>query len=220
MRIFMCEQRSIEWLEIRKGIPTASQFDRILSPVKQTPSTSQSGYIDELLAKRFEQSYEIYQEEGFISKAMQDGIDGEPAARAWYSFDRDVDVREVGFCLSSCGRFGCSPDGLVEPRGLIEIKKPLLKTHIKWLREGVLPNDYKCQVHGELLATELDWVDFISYSPCEDLPNLVVRVVPDKFTKLMDDELQRFLERYQYAMEKLGLQVKRPIDTVSPVAEV
>jgi len=77
--------------------------------------------------------------EAYTSRAMQDGIDMEPEARACYSFLAGGEVKQVGFCLSDDGRFGCSPDGLVGDDGGLELKCPLPKTHIKYLVEGELP---------------------------------------------------------------------------------
>lgn len=201
MKIFEFQQKSVAWHEARRGIPTSSQFHRILSAVAMKPSTSQMPYIDELLAETYNGHY--YLNDSFVSKDMQNGIDCEPAARLWYAFDRSVDVREVGFCLSDCGRYGCSPDGLVGDEGMIEIKCPKLETHIRYLREGGLPNDYKCQVHGSLIVTGLKWCDFISYSPSDELDNLVVRVTPDDFTSALKEELEKFLAKYENAKLKI-----------------
>ena len=212
VKVFYCEQRSDEWLRIKRGIPSASQFDRILSAVECKPSKSQNGYIDELIAEQVSQDYSEEPEQAYSSAAMRAGVEYEPMARSWYAFDQGVDVEEVGFVLSSCGRFGVSPDGLIGDKGILEIKRPLLKTHVKWLREGGLPNDHKVQCHAAMLASERDWCDFLSYSPSDELDNLVVRVVRDDFTQKLSEELERFLAKYRMAMEKLGLKCKRPID--------
>ena len=215
MRIYECEQRSSEWYMIRRGVPTASQFDRIIQPVKGGASTSQEPYLDELLCELIDQAYSSEPEDAYISPAMANGTAMEPAARSWYSFDRNVDIREVGFCLSSCGRFGCSPDGLIGEKGALEIKVPNMKTHIRYLREGVLPNAYKPQVHGTLLVTGREWVDFVSYSVSDELPSLVVRVYPNEFTQALKVELNKFLDKLDQAMSKLGRKIKRPVDELA-----
>lgn len=140
----------------------------------------------------------------------------EEAARARYVVDKDMDVEQVGFCLSDDGRIGCSPDGLMlSKKGMLEIKVPDLKTHVRYLREGVLPNKYKPQVHGSLLVTGCEWCDFMSYSQSEDLDHLYVRVYPDEFTELLRAELDRFLAKYESAMTRLGRKIRRPIDAIS-----
>lgn len=195
-------QKSPQWWSVRKSIPTSSQFHRIMSAVAMKPSTSQMPYIDELLSEKYSDQYQL--NDSYVSKDMQNGIDCEPAARAWYAFENDVEVREVGFCLSDCGRYGCSPDGLIGDEGMIEIKCPKLETHIRYLREGGLPNDYKCQVHGSLIVTGLKWCDFISYSPSDELDHLVVRVTPNEFTDALREELEKFLGKYETAKQKIS----------------
>lgn len=221
MKIFdKFEQYSDDWWRIRRGVPTASQFDRIISPVKMSPSTSQEPYIDELLCEMIDQAYSSEPDNAYVSPAMANGTAMEPAARSWYAFDRDADVREVGFCLDESGRFGCSPDGMIGEDGCLEIKVPSMKTHIRYLREGVLPNAYKPQVHGTLLVTGRPWVDFVSYSVSDELPSLIVRVVPDGFTVALKAELNRFLDKLDQAMSKLGRKIKRPVDELVGIKSI
>lgn len=217
MRVYKFAQRSEEWFRIRRGIPTSSQFERVIQPVKGGASTSQDGYIDELLCEQISQEYSSEPEDSYVSKSMANGTECEPIARAWYSFDRDAEVTEVGFCLSDCGRIGCSPDGLIGDDGLLEIKCPDLKQHVRYKRDGVLPNKYKPQVHGSLLVTGRKWSDFVSYSPCaEEIDHLVVRVTPNEFTKQLAEELERFLSKYHAALKSLGRTFKRPVDIFEP----
>ena len=199
MKIVECIQCSPEWWLARRGVPTASDFDKILTPKTQKASASQEPFINQLIAERFATVWP--DESGFVSSAMANGIENEPIARAWYEFEHDCDVTEVGFCLSDCGRFGCSPDGLVGDEGGIELKCPSLETHVKYLREGVLPAEYRCQVHGEILVTGRAWFDFVSYA--EGLPPFCIRVVPDEFTKQLGDELSRFCDRYATELAKI-----------------
>ena len=135
------------------------------------------------------------------SETMANGMGREPMARAWYAFEMDVEVTEVGLCLSDCERYGCSPDGLVGDEGGIELKCPNLETHAKYLLDGVLPAEYKCQVHGELLVTGRKWFDFVSFS--EGMPPFRIRVEPDKFTLALKDELEKFCDKYEQAKSKI-----------------
>lgn len=199
-------QRSPEWWVAKRGRPSASQFHRIITPKTFKPSASQDEYIDELVAETIDQQFSQESENQYISSAMQNGIDNEPMARAWYAFDRDVDVREVGYCESNCGRYVCSPDGLIYRDGLlvkgIEVKCPELKTHLRYLREGVLPSEYKCQVHGYMAVTGTPW-DFVSYSPVASVESLVVTVVPDDFTSALKTEVEKFCTRLEHEKSKI-----------------
>lgn len=199
MKIVACEQRSADWWECRRGIPTASAFDEILTPKTMKASASQEKFICRLIAEKYANVWPT--EGGFVSDAMQYGIDTETRARLSYEFLTDSEVSQVGFCLSDCGRFGCSPDGLIGDEGGLELKCPNLETHAKYLLDGGLPAEYKCQVHGSLIVSGLDWWDFMSHS--DDLPPLIVRVEPDDFTKMLKDELQKFLEKLDAAVTKI-----------------
>ena len=207
MRIIECEQGSVDWWLARKGIPTASQFDRILTPKTGKYSASAEEYICELIADGM-MGGPPQGIEGYTSKAMQDGIDTEPEARRWYAFERDAHVQQVGFCLTDDGRFGCSPDGLVGDDGGLELKCPMLKTHIKYLSAGTLPAEYKCQVHGSLIVTERAWWDFVSYAP--NLPPLLVRVEPDTFTEQLRAAMETFWTQLEHA--KALIETKRSAD--------
>ena len=186
MKTFMFPQYSPEWVAVRSGIPTASQFGRIMTPAQRKYSSQAREYALELLDQR----HRGYSRDAHCSPEMQHGLDTEPEARAWYAFDTGRDVQQVGFCLSDCGRFGCSPDGLVGDDGGLEIKCPQPVTHLKYLDEGVVPTQYLPQIHGSLLVTGRAWWDFLSY--CPGYPPLVLRVTPSDFTERLAELLEVF----------------------------
>lgn len=199
MKTHHCIQGSAEWWELHRGIPTASSFDRIITPKKAQISAQADDLIAELIAHRFMDSIAP---EGYTSDAMLKGIQLEPEARRWYEFEHGVEVQQVGICISDCGRYGASPDALVGEDGGLELKCPLPKTHVKYLLAGTLPDEYRAQVHGELLVTGRAWFDFVSY--CPPMPPLTVRVVPGEFTMQLAKALDQFWERYQEALAKIG----------------
>lgn len=212
MKMFNCEQKSSEWWKLRKGIPTASCFDQIIQPKKQLPSASMDELIYTLVAERMSNAEPGPMDE-YISPAMREGIRNEPHARRWYEAFTDLEVRKVGFCLTDCGRFGCSPDGLLYSdadslAGCVEIKCPQMKAQTKYLLQGELPADYKCQVHGELLVTGLPFVDFVSY--CPGLETFHIRVVPDSFTAKLAECLDIFWAKYVAALRKVGFKGELP----------
>lgn len=199
MQTIQCEQRSKEWWDARRGVPSASQFGDIMTPKTMKASASQEGYICRLIAEKYANVWP--QENIYVSPAMQAGIDGEDFARAWYAFDQDVDVQQVGFVLSDCGRYGCSPDGLIGDDGGLEIKIPDTETHAGYLLRNELPSKYACQVHGCLIVTGRKWWDFMSYS--SELPVFRIRVEPDSFTDALRVELDLFCKRYEKALAEI-----------------
>lgn len=203
--VHMCLQYSDEWWNLRRGIPTASSFDRILTAKTMKPSSQQADYIAELIADLAnpDPAFTAHQPQ---TRDMANGTNMEPEARRWYSMATDQDVQQVGFVVSACGRFGCSPDGLIGETGGLELKCPTLKTQVRYLQSGELPAEYRAQVHGCLIVTGREWWDFASYAP--GLKPLLVRVVPDEFTEALRRELERFHERYQRIREEIGLPIK------------
>jgi hypothetical protein len=205
MKTYTCPQLSDEWWELRRGRPTASAFDRILTPKTGKIAAAADDLIYELIAEQFHRepmaSIARYQND-----AMKNGVAIEPEARKWYEFERDCAVEQVGFITDDEGRFGCSPDGLIGTDGGLEIKSPSPKVHARYFAEGVLPADYRCQVHGDLIISERKWWDFVSYCPAVSLPPLVVRVVPDEFTETLRAGLEQFWTRYQETLDKIRRQ--------------
>lgn len=203
MRIINCVQCSPEWWIARRGVPTASNFGRIITPAKRGYSSQARKYACELIAELSEPNPPWLTNTGrpIRNTAMQNGVGTEPEARRFYAMDQNVDVREVGFCLTDDLRYGCSPDGLVGEDGGLEIKCPLLATHAEYLDAGEVPPEYLPQVHGSLVVTGRKWWDFLSYAP--GLPPLLVRTYPNDFTAALRNCLDRFWGEYQALRRKL-----------------
>ena len=119
--------------------------------------------------------------------------------------ENEVEVVQVGLCISDCGRWGASPDGLVGDDGLVELKNPLGKTQVERLLtlEPKLPTAYIQQVQGQLFVTERSWCDFVSYVP--GLPLFVLRVYRDSiFCDKLEAALIEFCEELDAVCAKLG----------------
>ena len=160
--ILNCEQGSEAWHQARLGIPTASQFDRIVT-ASGTARKQATGYLAGLLAEYITGQAE----DGYQSADMQRGIELEPAARAYYELESGHDVIQVGgVYLDESKTVMASPDGLIAGmrRGL-EIKCPKLATHIRYILEDALPTQYVLQVQGGMWVTGYDEWDFVSYCP-------------------------------------------------------
>jgi putative phage-type endonuclease len=160
MKILELEQGSQEWLDVRKGILTASNFFNVITS-KGERSKRLNDYAFDLAAS----SLLTTAEATFTSPAMERGNELEPYARQKYCEDSFTTVEEVGIMLSDCGNYGYSPDGLVDDDGLIEIKCPMAKNHAKYLSQKRCPTEYYAQVQGGLYVSGRQWCDFVSYHP-------------------------------------------------------
>ena len=198
MKVIDCHQYSPEWWAARRGVPTASEFGNILTPKTGKLAAAAESYICRLIGDTLDLEYPRLSEG---NEAMRRGTGAEPESRRWYEMEVGVPVQQVGFCLSDDGRFGCSPDGLVGSDGLLELKNPLPHTHVKYLLDGGLPDEYRAQVHGQLIVTGRQWCDFVSYAP--GLPSLVLRVTPDEYTEKLAEALEQFYAMLHAAWLKI-----------------
>jgi YqaJ-like viral recombinase domain len=171
MQVLDFEQGSTEWLQARLGIPTASNFSKLI-----TSSGKKSTQIDSYLNTLVAESLMGEPAESFQSDWMSRGTELEPEARAWYEFQTDLDVQQVGFVKLDSGDAGASPDGLTE-RGGLELKCPKAETHVSYLRDNALPSTYLPQVQGCMWICERDTWDFASYHPL--MPKLLITVPRD-----------------------------------------
>ena len=92
------------------------------------------------------------------------GCRKEPMARAAYELQTGNTVDDVGFMRHpSVPRMGGSLDGIVGQAGGIEIKCPKTSTHIKWMLDGIVPDEHVPQMTFYMAVAGLQWMDFISY---------------------------------------------------------
>lgn len=192
------QQGTEAWRAARCGIPTASNFDKIVTTTG-APSKQREKYLYQLAGERVTGRTE----ESYQNGAMQRGIEMEAEARSLYELINDVQIAQVGICYPDEQRlFAASPDGLVGQVGLIEIKCPLIYTHVGYLIAGVLPTEYFQQIQGQLLVTGAEWVDFISYYP--GLRTLIVRMARDEeFLKKLAAELLKFCAELDVLAERI-----------------
>lgn len=213
-----CEQGSDEWKMARLGIPTASQFDKLITPKTMKPSESRIPYAHRLIAERILKRPQDDKAGGYAQRGKEE----EDSARTYYEFVKGVTVDRVGFIMSDDRSYGASPDGLVLTDGLLELKVPSAPVHIGYLldTDGI---GYRCQVQGQLLTAERDWVDTVSYHP--DLPDVVRRVGRDEpFIAALRDALTSFndlVDRYMRQLQRDGyieLPGQPPIEGEAAVA--
>jgi hypothetical protein len=199
MRIIDAEQGSPEWRKARVGIPTASCFDQIVTPKKGELSKSAGKYLARLVAEWFYGEPFDNGETAFMERGT--GLEGEAAD--WYSLVYDADLEQFGLCLRDDIDAGCSPDRLVRASsGIVEIKCPAAVTQVGYLLNGA-PDDYRCQIQGQLWITERDWVDLCCWHPT--LPKVVKRFGREEaFIETMGDAVAQFCDDLARAKETLA----------------
>lgn len=193
--ICTAKQGTDGWLKDRAGLATGSKIKAIYTDGKSKgkESTTRINYMYALAEERVNGAPS---DQGFVSDAMKWGTEQEPFARMAYEGVSETDIEQVGFIRHNVMMAGCSIDGAYIEGGRIigitEFKCPMLKTHIGYIKDGVLPDDYKYQVIHNLWVTGADWCDFVSYRPGFKL--FILRVFANDLPIAEhEEELKKFL---------------------------
>ncbi len=197
-------QNSDEWINLRIGKATASNFPLFMARMGFSFGEPAQIYAWQLACERFH-GRKIRSE--FTNEHMQRGHELEPIARALYEDRYFTMVANGGFF--DCGEYGDSPDGLVGDDGAIEIKSVGLKTHVATFKRDDYDPAYKWQLIGHLDCTGREWVDFVSY--CPDFPDhkqlLVHRLYREDYGQeiaMLRERREQFLDMvraFQHSLE-------------------
>ena len=193
------EQGTPEWLEIRKGLPTASMFKEVMA--KKGP---RGGIQKGRQTYMYKLAGEIISGEpmdNYTNFHMDRGSERESEGSDLYAFLRDVEPVQVGFIRN--GNCGASPDALIGDDGLWENKDALAHIQIERLLKGVLPPEHKAQSQGQLMVSQRSWVDWMSH--CRGLPPLIVRVERDEeYIAGLKIDVEEFVEELNALVNRIS----------------
>lgn len=169
------EQRSTRWYEERAGLPSASGLGALFdTKADGTPSARAKAYLKQLAYEReFGVTHDKYD-----TSAMQDGRYYEDFAKLVYAKETGNTVNPATSYISDW--FVATPDGIVwerskEPnliggqlkgrphtigKGLLECKIMRDNSFMDFI-DNSIPLDHELQTQGQLMASGLDWVDYI-----------------------------------------------------------
>lgn len=202
------DQGTDEWLQLRRGLMTASEIKLIMTPtLKIANNEKERAHLFELLAQRITG----YTEPHYFNDDMLRGHEDEIEAKIAYA-ENYAPVTDIGFITNDQFGFtmGFSPDGLVGDEGLIECKSRRAKFQIETILSGEMPLDYMLQVQSGLLISGRLWCDFISYSA--GLPMMTVRVFPDdKVQNAIIEAAYEFENRLQSKWEDYKRILESPL---------
>ena len=189
----MNDQGSAAWLAERAGKVTASKVADVIAKTRSGWGASRANYMALLIAERLTGQ----PADSYTNAAMQWGTDQEPHARAAYEAETGSLVEQVGFITHPViSMSGASPDGLVGPDGLIEIKCPSTATHIETLLGAEIDHKYFCQMQWQMACTGRAWCAFASFDPrMPEHMRLHVAIVKrdDKFIASLEKDVREFL---------------------------
>lgn len=187
------KQGSPEWFLMRCGKVTASRIGDLTARTKAGWGASRANYAAQLIAERLTGT----PVETYTNSAMQWGTDTEPQARAAYAFMTDFVVQEASFLgHPAVAMSGCSPDGLVNDDGLVEIKCPNTATHLDTLLGAEIDGKYVKQMQWQMACAGRNWCDFVSFDPrlSAELQMKIVRVQrDDAMIASLEKDVREFL---------------------------
>lgn len=164
--IHTCDQRTPEWFAARLGRLTASVAGDMLATTQKGEAAARRNLRIKLALERLTGKV---QERGFVSAAMQEGIDREAESRAYYEAVTGEAVENTGFISHDSLMVGCSLDGCVFDgpliRKILELKNPEPSAHLDVLKTGDMGAKYRAQVTHSLWVTGAESCDWMSYHP-------------------------------------------------------
>jgi len=206
----LIEQRSEEWFKIRRGKITSSEIHKIMGE-KGLTETAKT-YLLEKVCENFGGVTEPAH-----GQALDWGTELEPVAIEHYSKVTKTEVEKASFIVAN-KFYGGSPDGIVKPDGVIEVKCPfksanhfkhgLIDSPAKFKK--VAPNYYN-QCISNMICAKAKWCDFISFDPrvSSDYQMFIYRLELDK------EEASLIKERLEIAVKYME-ELKEEIESAKP----
>ncbi len=203
-------QGSEDWLMLRLGMCTASNFGAMLA------------VSDEALTRK-RHMYALAAEiiggapaEKYVSEAMERGKEMEPRAIADFMFKHDLDwesCKRVGFVKRTIvdpifGErvVGCSPDLLIGEHRCAEFKTMRPDLMIELDRSGRVPTEHRAQCQGTLWVTGRQECDLVIY---HDLMPFAPRFVMKRDDVYIEKVLKPGVEAFQYELAQLVADTKK-----------
>lgn len=201
MQVINVQQKSDEWFALRNKYPlTASEAQAI---------GNQGKGLETLVWKKLSERYSSADKERFVNEDLERGTELEPLAREMYELQTGNKVDEIGFVIneevSNVG--GASPDGWISgQKGLVEIKCFEDKKHFQNIVNGLeIESQYMWQMQMQMLFTETEFVDFVTYNPNFKQSLLVKRVLPDKE---MQEKIREGLKKGEELIKEIENKIK------------
>ena len=164
----LVEQRSQAWFDLRKGKITSSEIHKIMSEGRGKESLGETGKT--YLLEKVSESLGGFTQ-GASGAALEWGVELEDLAVEMYEKRLNYKVEKASF-ISFSEFYGGSPDGLVKPDGIIEVKCPYTSTN--HFKHGLIKtpeafkkvaNNYYYQCISNMICADAQWCDFVSFDP-------------------------------------------------------
>ena len=182
------KQNTDEWLDLRAGKVTGSSIGKVMANYPKSFGEPAKKLAVEIAIHRLTGNYSI---NSYTNAHMERGHEQEPIARTLYQNTYFYDVSNGGFFDN--GFTGCSPDGLVDNDGLIEIKSVIATTHFATLKRNEIDPGYKWQCLFNLNESGRQWIDYVSF--CMEFPENKRLFVKRKTIKDFGQDYRNMIRR-------------------------
>jgi len=214
------EQGSPEWDADRLGSLGASSMSDVLAKGKGRQDLLEKYSLEIITGEK---------QESYSDRTMEEGLIAEPYIRSEYELITGNEVQTVALIKSNIPGLHCSPDGLVNLDGGIEIKKRIRKVQYHYAvsrrTEGTyrtklysgIPLDPYRQIQASLFVSHRKWWDYVSCAAIVDeydnvafdysLGNdwiIIQRVYRDEeFIKTIETETIKFIAELNRLVKKM-----------------
>lgn len=196
MKFYDIDQNSEEWDSLRCGKFTASTFSDLFMDNKT------KGYQNAIIKVAYER-VTGESEESFSNKWMQRGHEKEPFARENYELFTFNQLENGGF-YEYDDYTGASPDAKIQGQNAgCEFKCPSFQMYNEYLETNKIPKGYFWQIHGQLLCTGWDYIDYMPYSSPK-LKQILIRVDKDlAIQEQLKEKLSECLSEVKIMIERI-----------------
>lgn len=157
-----CEQRSDAWRAARCGRLTGSVAEALFKNGRGGKESQMRVTLrEQLIAERLTG---VQLDSDFDTRALAHGREKEPRARGMWEAETGLLIQSTGFISATDMMVGASLDGHVgEFEGVLELKCPGPKMHVKYLKGEGVPEDYLPQLRHNTWLTGAKWGEFASF---------------------------------------------------------
>lgn len=200
------KQRTEKWFSDKAAHVSASRFKDVMAFSQKTgkPLKAREDYLIEIVTERLT-GESIASSHGAAGRW---GTEVEEYAGLAYEAETGFICKESEFIRHPKIKYvGCSPDGLINSDGGMEIKCPVNSSnHLKTIIADLMPDEHIPQVQGCMWVTDRKWWDFVSYDPRmpPHLQLFIKRIErDDKYIQMLEEETNKFLDEVSTFIKKL-----------------
>lgn len=200
------EQNTEEWLKIRVGRITGSEFYLLMKKGRGSEWSQQAlGYAYQVAAERITG---LNDDLIYGNRYTDYGHQQEEVAREKLEIELLTTIEQVGFIDKVTGKIGCSPDGLTSD-SLIEIKCLQGKKFLKICNENEPIEEHRLQTLFNMWVSEKERGYLVYFNDYFPSPFKIFEYKKEDFTREMINRVVAFNDLIESHVEKYVIKHKK-----------